>query len=107
MEGRTGGGGGSPPYLLWFVPCLLFGVVTCDDLSACPVRAFSLPLPQSKTVLWRAHLDSGASVGVYTAGLDNPLKMFINLGFCRWAPIDAFTAVRSPLFATIFIFLKP
>ncbi|CAN0341120.1 unnamed protein product [Hapterophycus canaliculatus] len=45
--------------------------------------SFELVDQVSCTVLWRAHLDSGASIGVYTAGLDTPLNMFINLGFCR------------------------
>ncbi|CAN0465033.1 unnamed protein product, partial [Discosporangium mesarthrocarpum] len=37
----------------------------------------------SRTLLWRAHLEAGASVGVYTVGLDTPLLLVINLGFCR------------------------
>lgn len=69
------------------MPRLWYDVVICDEIQRFPfVRLLSLS--QSKTVLWRAHLDSGASIGVYTAGLDNPLKMFINLGFCRYAPVD-------------------
>ena len=38
---------------------------------------------QNKGLLWRAHLVSGASIGVYTVGLDTPLRLVINLDFCR------------------------
>lgn len=40
-------------------------------------------VPQNKGLLWRAHLESGASIGVYTVGLDTPLRLVINLDFCR------------------------
>lgn len=29
-------------------------------------------------------MEAGASVGVYTVGLDTPLRLVINLDFCRW-----------------------
>ncbi|CAM9597685.1 unnamed protein product, partial [Laminaria digitata] len=38
---------------------------------------------QNKGLLWRAHLEPGASIGVYTVGLDTPLRLVINLDFCR------------------------
>jgi hypothetical protein len=34
-------------------------------------------------VLWRDYLESGQSVPVHTVGLDAPLLLNINLGFCR------------------------
>lgn len=49
---------------------------------------------QSKGLLWRAHLEAGASVGVYTVGLDTPLRLVINLHFCRcvWIDLEFFYA---------------
>ena len=36
-----------------------------------------------KTVVWYADLDPGQQVPVHSVGLDAPLLLLVNLGFCR------------------------
>ncbi|KAG5189847.1 hypothetical protein JKP88DRAFT_128835, partial [Tribonema minus] len=38
---------------------------------------------EGRNPLWAARLEPGTSVGVYSVGMDVPLLLLLNLGFCR------------------------
>jgi hypothetical protein len=38
---------------------------------------------EGRRALWSARLEPGASVGVYSVGMDTPLLLLLNLSFCR------------------------
>lgn len=50
---------------------------------------FELMDANSRNVLWWGSLEAGERVPIYTVGLDAPLLLLVNLGFCKTAVGDA------------------
>lgn len=46
---------------------------------------FELMDANTRNVLWWGHLEAGERISVFTVGLDAPLLLLVNLGFCRTA----------------------